>query len=331
MRPATPPAYGPSVKPRAAVLALAAGCISFANVPAARTAAPPVVPEISISDASVVEGTGGVTFLTFAVSLSEPSSMPVSAVVASADGTATAGADYTSFRSTFEFLPGTTGPATAQVRVTGDLIDEPDETLTLTLSNVVNATVADAQGVGTIIDDDEPDDAPAISISDGSIVEGDDGSTFLAFQVGLSKPAPVSVSMRLRSADGTATSPDDFLSTDQQLDFLTGTMGPVSILVRVYGDEIGEADETFTLVASSPLNASIRDGQGVGTIIDDDDDGAPTTVAVTTPTTAPGAPTTQPSGPTTDAPTPTVPATSPPPTSPPPTTTAVAATLPATW
>ncbi|RWA98159.1 MAG: hypothetical protein EOQ39_35870, partial [Mesorhizobium sp.] len=81
------------------------------------------------------------------------------------------------------FLPGAT-TATINVPVNGDTIFEPDETFTLNLSNPVNVTIADGQGLGTILNDDAA--PPTISVGDVAIVEGDAGTTSAQFAVTLS-------------------------------------------------------------------------------------------------------------------------------------------------
>ena len=74
---------------------------------------------------------------------------------ATANGTATAPAATTrrSPPRTLTFTPGQTSK-TVTVAVNGDTLDEANETFTVNLSAATNATIADAQGVGTIIDDD---------------------------------------------------------------------------------------------------------------------------------------------------------------------------------
>jgi hypothetical protein len=74
---------------------------------------------------------------------------------ATADGTATAPADYTAAANTLTFAPGVTN-LPVSVPVVGDTLDELDETFTVNLSNAANATITDAQGLGTITDDDIP-------------------------------------------------------------------------------------------------------------------------------------------------------------------------------
>ncbi|WP_206784801.1 Calx-beta domain-containing protein [Amycolatopsis sp. MtRt-6] len=110
---------------------------------------------LSINDVTVNEGSGGAPVpATFTVSLlGGASPNPVSVHYATANGTATAPADYQAASGDVTFAPGeTTKPVT--VLVNPDTVDEPNETFTVTLSAPVGAGLVDPTGVGTIVDDD---------------------------------------------------------------------------------------------------------------------------------------------------------------------------------
>ena len=77
-------------------------------------------------------------------------------------GTLGAFGDYDSAAGSLTFAPGETSK-TITIKVNGDLLDEPNETYFVNASNPVNATIADGQGLGTILDDDAE---PALSIDD---------------------------------------------------------------------------------------------------------------------------------------------------------------------
>jgi hypothetical protein len=110
-------------------------------------------PALSVGDASGVEGNAGTTTLSFPVTLSAAGSQPVSVSFTTADGTATAPSDYTAVSSTLTFKPGEKSK-TIDVAVVGETVYEQDETLTVTLSSPVNATIADGSATGTIQNDD---------------------------------------------------------------------------------------------------------------------------------------------------------------------------------
>ena len=108
---------------------------------------------LSISDVTVTEGNSGTTTATFTVSLSAASASTVTVNYATADGTATAPADYAAQTGNLSFTAGQTSKTIAVV-VNGDTAVEPNETFLVNLTGPVGATLADAQGQGTITNDD---------------------------------------------------------------------------------------------------------------------------------------------------------------------------------
>src|SRR5262249_31096940 len=71
------------------------------------------------------------------------------------DGTATAPSDYVAVPLTTVTIPPKTILVTVDIKVKGDIINEPNETFFVNLSAPTNATIADAQGQGTIVNDDD--------------------------------------------------------------------------------------------------------------------------------------------------------------------------------
>src|SRR5439155_1720014 len=130
------------------------------------SATPPVVPAITIDDASISEGNSGAGQLTFTVKLSAATTVPVTVNYATANGSATAGSDYTQKSGTVTFAAGETSK-TISVAVTGDTAVETSETLTVTLSGASGATIARGSATGAIVNDDVAAPVvPAISIDD---------------------------------------------------------------------------------------------------------------------------------------------------------------------
>jgi len=110
---------------------------------------------------------------------------------------------------------------------------------------------------------------PSISIGDVGVAEGDGGTTSAVFTVTLSAPSGQTVSASFSTADGTATAGQDYVAAAGTVFFAPGsTAQPVS--VDVVGDVVFEGDETFVVNLGNPVNGTIGDGQGVGTIVDDD-------------------------------------------------------------
>ncbi|WP_286198924.1 Calx-beta domain-containing protein [Mycolicibacterium sp. ELW1] len=115
--------------------------------------AAPVLPSISIADATAAEGNSGSTSMGFTVTLSKASTTTVTLNYTTVNGTATAGQDYTAGSGIITFAPGVVSQV-VNVGVLGDTTVEPTETFTVTLSNASGATIGDGSAVGTITNDD---------------------------------------------------------------------------------------------------------------------------------------------------------------------------------
>lgn len=228
----------------------------------------PVVPSITISDASLLEGNAGTPALSFVVTLSQATTTTVTVDYATADGTATAGSDYAAASGTLVFAPGVTS-RTISVGIAGDTFVEGDETLLVHLTNAANAALVDAEGAGTITNDDVPAVVPSISVGDAAAVEGNSGAGSLTFAVTLSAPTTNSVTVDFATADGSASAGTDYAAGGGTLVFAPGVTSQ-TITVVVAGDVAIETDETFVVGLANASNATIADAQAVGTILDDD-------------------------------------------------------------
>jgi hypothetical protein len=110
---------------------------------------------------------------------------------------------------------------------------------------------------------------PPLAISDVSTVEGNSGTTAFVFTVRLSAATSQAVSVHYATADGTAAANSDYQAASGTLTIPPGqTTGTITVLVN--GDRLPEPNETFVVNLSSPTNAIIADGQGMGTIVDDE-------------------------------------------------------------
>ncbi|MBV8516018.1 MAG: right-handed parallel beta-helix repeat-containing protein [Acidobacteria bacterium] len=232
-------------------------------------------PTVTIADASQAEGDSGSSNLSFAVTLSAPSEQTVTVSYATANGTATAGSDYTTTSGLLTFAPGVTAQ-TIDVPVIGDTNIEPDETLSLQLSGATNATIIRAQATGTILNDDGAV-TPAISVSDVSVLEGSAGTTPATFTVTLSVPTTQTVTVHYTTTSGSAQAGADFAPTQGTLVFAPGTTSQ-TVTVGVVGDTDVEANETFTLDLSAPAGATIARARGTATIVNDDYAAPPSTL-----------------------------------------------------
>ena len=111
---------------------------------------------------------------------------------------------------------------------------------------------------------------PQVRVSGARVTETDPGgSTTLRFTLGLDLPTSRKVSVRVRTAEITARAGGDFQAIDQRVGFAVGQQSR-QVVVRVRGDRVDEVSEQLRLLASDPRGLTIEDGQGVGTIRDDD-------------------------------------------------------------
>jgi hypothetical protein len=242
-----------------AQLAFAAATL-FLVLAAASAAAD--APSLAVSDALVTEGDSGTKNALFTVSLSAASAGPVTVDYASADGSAKAPADYTATTGTRTFAAGELSKQVA-VAVVGDALDELHETYSLDLSNPVGATLGDARGAGTILDNDPQ---VSLSVDDVSAPEGGQSATFT---LSLSRESGKIVTVDYATVDGTAAAPSDYASRSGTIIFMAGETSK-TVSVALVQDAVVEPDETFTLALSRAVNATLFDGQGVATIVDDD-------------------------------------------------------------
>lgn len=221
-------------------------------------------PSISVRDAVVVEGNSGTTQATFVVALSAATSQSVTCSFATSNGTATAGSDYVATSGALTFAPGEVEKPVV-VLVNGDTVDEAQETFFLDISNVQNATVNSNRGTGFINDDD----GPTISINDVSVTEGNAGMKAATFTLTLSGPSVEAIAVRAITTPGTATASTDYNSINTVVIFQPGTVTR-TVDVGIIGDTNLESNETFVVNLSDNFGTTISDGEGVGTILDDD-------------------------------------------------------------
>jgi hypothetical protein len=242
-----------------AQLAFAAATL-FLVLAAASAAAD--APSLAVSDALVTEGDSGTKNALFTVSLSAASAGPVTVDYATADGSAKAPGDYTATTGTLTFAAGELSKQVAVV-VVGDTLDELHETYSLDLSNPVGATLGDARGAGTILDNDPQ---VSLSVDDVSAPEGGQTATFT---LSLSRESGKIVTVDYATGDGTAAAPSDYASRSGTIIFMAGETSK-TVSVALVQEAVVEPDETFSLALSRAINATLSDGQGVATIVDDD-------------------------------------------------------------
>jgi acid phosphatase type 7 len=109
----------------------------------------------------------------------------------------------------------------------------------------------------------------SLSVADASTIEGNSGMRAVVFTVTASGSLKGSAGVSYATANGSAGAPGDYGATSGTLSFDRQNKTR-TITVQVVADTLDEVDETFQLRLSSPTGATISDGTGVGTIVDDD-------------------------------------------------------------
>lgn len=186
------------------------------------------MPEVVVEDCAVMEGDAGSTPCPFQIRLSNPSAGVVTVSYATANGTASAGSDYTAAAGTLTFPALTTGPQAVSVPVLGDAAVEGDEFFVLNLSGAGGATLPDPQGVGTVLDDDAPS-LSGLELTHGSVLTAD-----LA-----ADPGPVADVDAYRLAQAPRS------SYEVLLDAVSGDVAPQVLLERL-------ASDNFTVLQAAP-------------------------------------------------------------------------------
>ena len=231
-------------------------------------------PVISINDVTVSEAAGTATFTVTRTGASEFDS---TVTFVTADGTAVSTGnepgtpDFTAAAGAVTIAAGgATGSQTITIALNDDGVYEAAEQFAVNLTAVTNASFLDAQGIGTVINDDA---APTIGVSDVTIAEGDGGTTNAVFTVTLTGATALPISVDFATADGTALAGSDYVATSGTLTFVPTAAGTstATVSVTINGDAVFEPDETLFLNLSGATNgATIADNQGVATIVNDD-------------------------------------------------------------
>ena len=225
------------------------------------------VPQMSIGDGAVVEGSTGSRLLELPVTLSRPATTDVNATFRVDSGTTIVGTDTTTFSGNV-LIPTGHVSGIAKVRVRGDTIVEPTENFRVRLVGPSGAVLGRAVGTGRIIDDD-PEVGTRLSVGDVAVVEGAHGTRSARFVVTLSHEAPQDVTVHLATVDGTAAAGSDYRAQSVDLRIPAGSTS-VSVAVPVLADTAPEPTETFGAHLSAAVGATIGRANGVGKILDDD-------------------------------------------------------------
>jgi hypothetical protein len=205
------------------------------------------LPALAIGDTAVTEGNAGVTNAVFTVTLTPAAVGGVSASYTTANGSATAGTDYTAKTGTVSFAPGVT-TQTLSVAVLGNTVPQASRTFSVTLSNPSGANIADTTGVATINDNDA---AGAFQFSLPNYLASEAASV-ATITVKRTGGIGSGVSVDYVASDGSATvAGPDYAATSGTLTFAAGVLSK-TFTVPIAHDLIHEPTEALLLRLKNP-------------------------------------------------------------------------------
>ena len=219
----------------------------------------PDTPTLTLADERAAESAGE---MVFTVELSIASSEAVTVGYATANGTATAGQDYTAQSGTLTFPANSTTPQEIPVPITNDDVDETEEeTLTVTLSNPVNASLAGGGSTvsvsGTIVDDDDPRVQVRFAQTHYTVTEG---GTEATVTVMLDKDPERTVEIRLTTTNRGGVSAGDYAVVPLSVTFTSGGPTAQTLTVTATDDAVDDAGGSVQLGFDS--RAAGRGGGG---------------------------------------------------------------------
>jgi thiamine phosphate synthase YjbQ (UPF0047 family) len=231
---------------------------------------------VAVNPASVNEDGSGALTYTFTRAGDTTEALTVGYTVS---GTATAGTDFPAQSGTVTIPAGQT-TATVMINPTDDTVDEPDETIILTVTDGSNYNVGTpSSATGTILDDDVvvPDPTVSVAVSPTSVNE--DGAAALTYTFTRSGDATQALSVTY-TVGGTATPGTDFpVQTGTVL--IGAGQTTATVTINPTDDTVDEQDETIILTVTDGSNYNVgTPSSATGTIIDDDGVIADPTVSV---------------------------------------------------
>ncbi len=140
----------------------------------------------------------------------------------------------------------------------------PPDTDQRSLPRVLNGRI----DIGAV-ESTPPEPPPSVSIADAAVQEGNHGTTPLTFAVALSVAEPYTVSVDYATADDAAIAGQDYTAITGTLVFAPDITHQ-TITVQVLGDSDVEPDETFMLMLSNPIDATLVNDRATGIIVNDD-------------------------------------------------------------
>lgn len=198
------------------------------------------------------------------VVLDHASTLPVRLHLATVDGTATGGADYTAVNQDVTFNPGDALVRVVSLHVLNDVALEDPESFEVVLTGLANAIIGDDDRLACAIADD---DLTTLTMTVLPAPEDDGAAQFV---VSIPRAEPIPVTFTFTTTAGTATAGADFTPVSATFLIAPGQTQRV-IPVVLLADPYHEPDETFTAnLTAVSANARWAGTPVTATIVDDD-------------------------------------------------------------
>ncbi len=197
----------------------------------------------------------------------------VSVDYATADGSATAGLDYTTSLGTLTWEDGDASPRSFQVPILDDAIAEPPETVNLTLSTPTGGAmlVAPSSATLTIVDNDGANPSGGTLSFTAMTYQVGESAGQAQITVSRSEGASGPATVDYATSDGSALAGLDYQATSGTLAWASGDGSSKGFTVTVIDDSEVEGDETFGVALSGPSGATLGPSSASTVVIRDDD------------------------------------------------------------
>ena len=250
------------------------GALTTATVTITDDDTPPASPgviQFAQAAYSVGEATGTVTLVATRTS---GSSSSVNGYYRTANGTATAGQDYTATTNFVTWADGDTANKNVAITILNDSVVESNETFTVTFFTTFGGAAIGAQAAATvtITDDDTPPPSPGvIQFAQAAYTVGEAAGTvtLVATRTGGSSS---SVNGYYRTANGTATAGQDYTATTNFMTWADGDTASKNVVITVLNDTIVEPAETFTVTFFTTFGGATIGAQATATVTINDDE-----------------------------------------------------------
>jgi hypothetical protein len=210
---------------------------------------------LTVSDVTVTEGDGSVSLL---ITQSGVSTLDSVVNFHTVPGSATSPNDYVESNGT-AIIPAGSTQTEIMLMLTADEEVELAENFSLQLTDPLNAELANATAIVTILDDD------GLPQLDLRAATADEADGILSFVATLSMPWPQPVMASYTTLDGTAISPDDYIASTGTVVIPPGSVS-ATVEVSIVADQVAEPDEEMFLALSTPGQAILGVNQAKGTI-----------------------------------------------------------------